>query len=161
MDEHRSAALGDGVIAGVIAFGVFVVYFAATNIVAGHSAFHTAHQLGVALFGFGDPAAAAQAGPVLAYSLLHLTAALVIGVITSLLFLEVELHPALWYIVMFIFIAGLLYSVAVGGIVANEIAEAVSWAQVIVANVIAGVVSGIYLWRRHPKLKDQVQRKGN
>ena len=158
MDEHRTAALGDGMIAGAIAFAVFVVFFAVTNIVAGQSAFHTAHQLGTALFGFRDPAAGAQPGPVLAYSLLHFIAALIIGVVTSLLFLEVALHPALWYIVIFIFTAGLLYSVAVGGIVANEIAGAVSWTQVVIANVIAGLISGAYLWRRHPKLKQRVQR---
>jgi len=160
MEEQRTAALGDGVIAGAIAFAVFVAFFATTNIVAGRSAFHTAHQLGTALFGFGDPGAGAQAGPVLAYSLLHFIAALTIGVVTSLLFLEVELQPALWYIVMFIFIAGLLYSVAVGGIVANEIAGAVSWTEVVIANVIAGLISGAYLWRRHPKLKDRVRRAG-
>jgi hypothetical protein len=158
MEEQKAAALGQGVIAGFIGYLVFVIFFAVTNIAAGDSPFHTAHLLGTALFGAGDPAANAQAAPVLAYNGLHLVAALVIGIITSFLFLEVDLHPALWYLVMFVFIAGLLYSVAIGGIVAGEIAGAVSWWQIVLVNVLAGLFSGIYLFRAHPRLRDRVRR---
>jgi hypothetical protein len=158
MQEQRAAALGQGVIAGVIGYAVFVVFFAVVNLTAGQSAFHTAHLLGSALFGMGDPAAAAQAAPVLAYNGIHLIAALIIGIVTSILFLEVDLHPALWYVVMFIFIAGLLYTVAIGGIVASHIAGAVSWGQVVAVNVLAGLLSGAYLFRVHPKLRDRVRR---
>jgi hypothetical protein len=158
MNEQRAAALGQGVIAGMIGYAVFVVFFAAANIATGHTPFHTAHLLGNALFGFGDATAGAQPGPVLAYNGLHLLAGIAIGITTSFLFLEVDLHPTLWYIVMFVFVAGLLYSVAVGGIVARQIAGAVSWGQVVSVNVLAGLLSGIYLWRRHPRLRDRVRR---
>jgi hypothetical protein len=158
MQEQRAAALGQGVIAGVIGYAVFVVFFAVANITAGQSAFHTAHLLGAALFNMGDPAVGAQAAPVLAYNGIHLIAALIIGIVTSLLFLEVDLHPALWYVVMFIFVAGLLYTVAVGGIVAHQIAGAVTWGQVVAVNVLAGLFSGAYLFRVHPRLRERVQR---
>jgi hypothetical protein len=158
MQEQRAAALGQGVIAGMIGYAVFVLFFAVTNIAAGQSPFHTAHLLGAALFGMGDPSAAAQAAPVLAYNGIHLIAALIIGMATSLLFLEVDLHPALWYVVMFLFIAGLLYTVALGGIVASQIAGAVTWGQVVAVNVLAGLLSGWYLFRVHPRLRDRVRR---
>jgi len=157
MQEQRAAALGQGVIAGIIGYAVFVVFFAVTNIIAGQSPFHTAHLLGAALFGMGDPAAV-QPATVLAYNGIHIIAALFIGIVTSLLFLEVHLHPALWYVVMFLFIAGLLYSVALGGIVASQIAGAVSWGQVIAVNVLAGLFSGLYLFRVHPRLRERVRR---
>ncbi|HUF70078.1 MAG TPA: hypothetical protein VMM79_15640, partial [Longimicrobiales bacterium] len=63
-----------------------------------------------------------------------------------------------WYLVMFLFIAGLLYAVGLGGIVANEIAGAVTWLQVVIVNVLAATLSGWYLWRSHPSLKDRVRR---
>lgn len=158
MPDQKAAALSQGVIAGFIGYMVFVIFFAVTNTVAGESPFHTAHLIGSALLRVGNPAAGAEAAPVLAYNGIHLLAAILIGIVASFLFLEVELHPMLWYLVMFLFIAGLLYSVAVGGIIAGEIAGAVSWGQVVAVNVLAALFSGIYLYRAHPRLRDRVRR---
>lgn len=156
MKPERSAALGQGLIAGMIGYSVFIVFFAVTNFIAGESIFRTAQVLGSALFSLGD--AANPAAPIIAYNGVHLLASLATGLIASFLVLEVDLHPNLWYIVMFIFMAGLLYSVAVGGIVANEIAGAVRWGEVVIVNLLAAGLSGGYLWKSHPRLKDKVRR---
>lgn len=156
MTPERATAFRQGLIAGMIGYSVFVVFFALINLVAGESPFRTAHVLGSALFSLGD--AATPAAPIIAYNGLHLIASLATGTIASFLVLEVDLHPNLWYVVMFIFMAGLLYSVAIGGVVANEIAAAVSWGQVVIVNVVAAVLSGGYLWKVHPRLRDRVRR---
>jgi hypothetical protein len=155
MRPERAAALTQGLVAGMIGYLVFVIYFAGANTLAGDSPFHTASVLGSALFSLD---AGAQAASVIAYNGLHLVASLAMGLIASFLVLEVDLHPNLWYVVMFLFTAGLLYAVGLGGIVANEIAGAVTWLQVVVVNVLAAGLSGWYLWRRHPRLKDRVRR---
>jgi len=160
MQPERSEALKQGLIAGMIGYFVFVIWFAVVNVLTGESAFHTAQVLGSALFSFEPTSMSATglAAPVIAYNGVHLLASLMMGLVASFLVLEVDLHPNLWYVVMFLFIAGLLYSVGLGGIVAKEIAGAVSWEQVVVVNVLAALLSGWYLWRSHPSLKDRVRR---
>lgn len=155
MQAERSTALMQGLIAGMIGYAVFVIWFAVVNVIAGQSPFYTAHVLGMALFRF-DPSAVAQS--VIAYNGLHLVASLLMGMIASFLVQEVDLHPNLWYIVMFMFVAGLLYAVGLGGIIANEIAGAVSWIEVVIVNVLAALFSGGYLWKSHPRLKERVRR---
>jgi hypothetical protein len=156
MRPEQAAALTQGLVAGLIGYSVFVIYFAGANTLAGDSPFHTASVLGAALFSLDGGGSVAAS--VIAYNGLHLIASLAMGLIASFLVLEVDLHPNLWYVVMFLFIAGLLYAVGLGGIVANEIAGAVTWLQVVVVNVVAAVLSGWYLWRSHPRLKDRVRR---
>jgi hypothetical protein len=156
MRPERAAALTQGLVAGLIGYFVFVIYFAGANTLAGDPPFHTANVLGAALFSLDSTTALAAS--VIAYNGLHLLASLAMGLIASFLVLEVDLHPNLWYFVMFLFIAGLLYAVGLGGIVANEIAGAVTWRQVVIVNVLAAGLSGWYLWRSHPSLKDRVRR---
>jgi hypothetical protein len=158
MRPERTAALTQGLVAGLIGYFVFVIYFAGANTLAGQSPFHTANVLGAALFPFEGDGPSAVAASVIAYNGIHLIASLAMGLIASLMVLEVDLHPNLWYFVMFLFIAGLLYAVALGGIVANEIAGAVTWLQVVIVNILAATLSGWYLWRSHPRLKDRVRR---
>jgi len=155
MNQDRTAALTQGLIAGMIGYFVFVAFFAILNVVSGASAFHTASSLGHALFGIGSADSITAA---IAYNGVHMIASLGMGLIASLLFMVVDLNPNFWYVVMFLFIAGLLYGVGLGGIVANELAGVVTWGQVVIVNVLAAVLSGTYLWKRHPTLKDRVRR---
>lgn len=158
MRPERTTALTQGLVAGLIGYGVFVLFFAIANAIVGESPFHTASVLGTALFSFEPSAASAVAAPVIAYNGLHLVASLFMGTVASFLVLEVDLNPSLWYFVMFLFIAGLLYAVGLGGIIANEIADAVSWIEVVIVNVMAAGFSGWFLWKSHPRLKDKVRR---
>jgi hypothetical protein len=162
MTRSRSEALRHGLIAGLIGYVVFAVYFAIVNTIEGRSPLYTVNLLGMALFGIGDPSISTpQLGPVMAYNGLHLVAALLWGTIASVLVLEVDLHPSLWWVVMFLFIAGLLYSTVVGGIVARELAGAVTWAHVVTVNVLAALLSAGYLWLAHPSLRERVMRESD
>ena len=155
MNEDRSGALIQGLIAGMIGYFVFVAFFAILNLVSGAPAFHTASALGNALFDLGSSDDITAA---IAYNGVHMLASLAMGTIASFLILLVDLNPNVWYVVMFLFIAGLLYGVGLGGIVANELAGVVTWGQVVIVNVLAAVLSGAYLWKSHPMLKDRVRR---
>lgn len=154
-------ALSQGLVAGLIGYLTFVAFFGVLNAATGDSPLTTPHMLGSALFGTGDPAGPPEAASVLAYSALHFLAAVLIGTAASILVTTVDLHPALWYLVMFLFVAGLLYSVTVGGIVANEMAGAVTWGQVVASNILAALTMGIVLWRAHPELRERVRRHGD
>jgi hypothetical protein len=159
MSANRSEALWQGLIAGLIGYAVFAAYFLILNVVSGRPALHTVGSLGSALFGIGDPASATpDVAAALAYNALHLIASVFMGSIASFLLLQLEKLPAAWYVIMFLFVAGLLYSMAVGGIVAREIVGVVTWPHVIIVNLLAAFLAGQYLWRSHPRLAERVRR---
>jgi len=159
MSVNRSDALWQGLIAGLIGYAVFAAYFLIVNVVAGRPALHTVGALGSALFGMGDPASPTpDLAAALAYNALHLVASVIMGSVASFLFFQLEQRPAAWYVILFLFIAGLLYSVAVGGIVAREIVGVVTWPHVVIVNLLAAFLAGQYLWRSHPRLADRVRR---
>jgi len=107
----------------------------------------------------GDPASPTpDLAAALAYNALHLVASVIMGSVASFLFFQLEQRPAAWYVILFLFIAGLLYSVAVGGIVAREIVGVVTWPHVVIVNLLAAFLAGQYLWRSHPRLADRVRR---
>ncbi len=156
--SSRRSTISQGLIAGLIGYFVFVLFFAILNLSTGRSMLFTPNALGNALFRLGEAPGITSPEAVMAWNGVHLVASLTIGLIGSLLIVGVDRHPALWYVVMFLFIAGLLYSVAVGGVVAREIAGAVTWGQVVAVNVLAAFFSGLYLWRAHPTIRQRVQR---
>jgi hypothetical protein len=158
MMADRSDALWKGLVAALIGYAVFALYFAIINVVEGRHVLYTVNALGAALFGRGSVQGPPSLEPVLAYNAVHLFVSIIVGVTASFLILQLERTPAVWYIIMFMFIMGLLYSVAVGGIVAREITGVVPWMHVVIVNVLAAVTAGSYLWRAHPRLGERVRR---
>ena len=109
MRANRRRLIADGVITGMIGYGVVASFFVVVNLVTGRSPFHTANLLGAVLFGGADAAAATiEPGLVIAFNGVHLAAFLVIGFFAAWLVYETELHPVVWYVAFFLFlIAGI------------------------------------------------------
>jgi hypothetical protein len=158
MRVSRTGVLWHGLVAGLIGYAIFAVYFAIVNVATGRSALHTVGSLGAALLGAGTSAGDFGFDAVMAYNAVHLGASVLTGILSSFVFMQVERVPATWYVVMFFFIAGLLYATVIGGIAAGEIATVVPWAHVVIVNLLAAVGAGSYLWRAHPGLADRVRR---
>ena len=152
--KAESSWIGEGLLAGLIGYVTVVALFGIMNLVGGEGLFHTAALLGSALF-FGARSAAqvvAGPGPIIAYNGLHLLVALFIGMGASWLILQAERNRPLWYGVFFIFLAGFIYSVVVVGVLAAEIAHILPWGAIVLANALAGISAGGYLWWRHTQL---------
>jgi hypothetical protein len=141
-------------VAGLIGYLTVAVLFAVVNLASGRGLFHTATLLGSALFFGAREAGGAVAGPgpIIAYNGLHILVSLVIGLGAAWLIFQAERNRPLWYVVLVIFLAGFIYSVALVGVLAVELVALLSWPAILVANVAAGITAGGYLWRRHASL---------
>ena len=150
MGKDRSW-IPEGLAAGFIGYVTVAVFFGLLNLADGASAFQTAEELGRALFYGGDPASAG-AGPIISYNGIHLIVSLCIGLGAAWLVFQTEKNRPLWFLVFFIFLSGFIYSVAMMGVVASEMAAILSWPVIVLANLAAGATAGGFLWWRHRKL---------
>lgn len=160
MEPERERVLVEGLVAGLIGFAVVAVAVAVANVVQGESPFHTADLLGRALFyGGSDPSPGGPApGPILAYNGLHLAVFLVVGEVAAVLFLEAERHPLLVYPIFFLVLAFMIYTYLLTVAVSDPLGSAFPWWLVGTANVLAAAAMGAYLWRAHPRLRDELRR---
>lgn len=158
MDERRRLVV-DGLAAGLLGYAVVVAFFVILNLAAGRSPFHTAALLGEAVFtGLRDPAAVTLApGPILAFNGVHLAAYMLFGFFGAWLIHETELHPQLWYLALFLFIAATLLGyaavlaliAAVGGLIAP-------W-SVVAASLLSAAAMAGYLAASHRSLLDRLE----
>ena len=96
MTERSKLILSGGLFSGLIGYGTVVVVVSLLNVVRGESPFHTAAMLGSALFyGLDDPSALTiEAGPVLAFNMVHVLSFLAMGMFASWLISLAEKFPA-------------------------------------------------------------------
>jgi hypothetical protein len=154
MKPDSSRVVVEGLVTGLIGYVTVVLLFIVVNLVAGRAPFHTAGLLGsVLFFGLRDPGQLVlEPGPIIAYNGVHMVVSLLIGLGAAWLVFQAEKYRPLWYAVFFIFLAGFIYSVALMGVFAVEVAHVLSWASIILANLAAGITAGGYLWWRHSTL---------
>lgn len=158
MKEDRARVLTEGLVAGVLGYAVVAVLFAVLNVLSGRHLLHTAALLGGLLTGTEvDPASPAIAtGPVLAYNAVHLVVFLAVGTLGSTLLFVTERHTGLWELFLLIFVAALMVSGIVFGILVGPVSAGLAWWAVIVANAAAAVAMGGYLLGRHPGLRGTI-----
>ena len=146
--------VAEGLITGFIGYLTVILLFGVLNLVSGEGFFHTPAALGSALFFRSGDAGGMTMGPapIVAYNGVHILASLLIGVGAAWLVFQTERNRPLWYIVFFVFLAGFIYSLVVMGIFASEMAGILSWPAILMANLLAGVTAGGYLWWRHGRL---------
>ncbi|MDX1674576.1 MAG: hypothetical protein R3314_07280 [Longimicrobiales bacterium] len=157
MDARRRLVV-DGLAAGLLGYAVVVVFFVVLNLMVGRSPFHTAALFGEAIFtGLRDPAALTLApGPILAFNGVHMAAYLVFGFFGAWLVHETELHPQLWYLALFLFIAVTLFGyaavLAMNALVGSLVA---AW-SVVAASLLSAVAMAVYLTVSHRSLLERV-----
>jgi hypothetical protein len=157
------AVLQQGFIAGVVGYVTVAVSTAVMNVLSGHSPFYTVAALARGVFGsVADPGVPATAvGPVIAYNGLHLLVFLVLGWVAAALISEVELHPRIWYLAFFIFLAGFLFTYASMLVLTAELTRTFPALQIAIANLLAAGAIGLYLARLHPALAATIQQRGD
>ena len=163
MRPDRTDVWLQGLVAGLAGYAAVALFFVVVNVAGGRSPFYTPALLGSALFyGLRDPAQLVVApGPVLAYNGLHILVFVVVGVLAAWLVFEVELHPYLWYVVFFLFLAGFLLSLAAVGVLGAEIARLLPWWSVLGANLAWSAALGGCLWRAHRALLRRLASRGD
>jgi hypothetical protein len=159
MRHHRHSLVREGIVTGALGAGVVAVWFFMLDLARGHP-LGTPSVLGqVILFQVRDPSTAAVNGPaVLAYTLLHVSVFIAIGVIATAL-VHSAIHnpltrPALLitFVVFEFFFAGLTLMFS------EATRELFPLWSVLAGNLLAAGAMGGYLWRHHPALRRAIER---
>lgn len=155
MTPARARVLTEGLIAGGIGYVVVALFYGVMDLIQGSSPFEVAALLGSALFYAAETAApgVVAPGPVLAFNGLHLVLFLLLGVGVAWLVAKAEAYPVFWYPVFFVLLTGFLLTYLAVLVVANQVVRLLPAWSVGVANLLAGVGMGLYLWGAHPRLR--------
>ncbi len=145
--------LREGFIAGLIGAAAVALWFLVVDVIAGRP-FFTPAMLGSAVFwGAHDPAQVViEYSRIIGYTMIHVSAFILVGTIAAVLAAEVEITPHTFYpVVVFfaIFEFGFYVTVAV---LAQPLLGSLAWWNVAIGNAIAAYGMGYYLWRVHPKI---------
>ena len=147
----------EGFVAGLIGAGAVAIWFLLVDLINGRP-FDTPAMLGSALFwGLRDAADVQIAyATVVGYTMVHVLAFVAVGIIAAALAYEVELFPSTFFIVVVFFAIIEFGFYIVVAVVAQPLLGALAWWNVAIGNGIAAVGMGYYLWRKHPKLREQL-----
>lgn len=156
--------LREGFVAGLIGAGAVALWFLLVDIINAQP-FFTPKMLGGALFwGLRDPAqvnAVFTTGEqiyatVVGYTMVHVIAFVVVGVIAAALAYEIELFPSTLFIAVVFFAIFEFGFYIVLAVAAQPLLGALTWWSVAIGNAIAAFGMGYYLWRMHPKLRAEL-----
>jgi hypothetical protein len=149
----RKKVLQDGLIAGMLGAAGVAMWFLAVDMIAGHP-FYTPDFLGRALFGVLGRGIEdhGQAYFVVAYTVFHVAAFVILGIVASMLITASRKAPqftagmALFFVVFemgFYFLSLMLSS--------SNVLGSLAWYQVGAANLVASGFMGGFLLKRHPE----------
>ena len=152
--------LTQGLITGLVGAGVVALWFFALDVAAGH-ALRTPAALGAALlFGASNVAAIdVSFGLVAAYSVVHVAAFVMAGVLFVAIAEQIERTPAL-------ILVALMGMIVLDAVVGATLALGAQWVlgtlgvwSVLVANVLAVCAMGWYVWATHPLLRRRLHEE--
>ena len=145
--------LREGIVAGLIGAGVVAVWFFVLDLVGGRMLF-TPAALGSAML-YGVSAAdgvVVSAGTVLGYSLYHVAAFVLLGIIASALLAQAEKFPPLLFGLFLLFVVFETFVIFLAALLGSWIMQELAWWAILVGNLLAAVAMGLYLRSRHPEL---------
>jgi hypothetical protein len=120
----------------------------------------TPAMLGSAVFwGAHDPTAVViEPARIFAYTMIHVSAFVVVGCIAAALAAEVEYAPSTLFLVVVgfcFFEVGFYILIA---LIAKPLLANLVWWNVAVGNGLAALGMGYYLWREHPRIGEELRR---
>jgi hypothetical protein len=151
--------LREGFWAGCIGAVAVAVWFLIVDTIGGRP-FFTPAMLGSAVFwGATGPAQVQiEFSRIVGYSMIHVSAFVVLGVMAAWLMAQAEDTPPALFLVIVLacfFEVGFYVLVA---ILAQPLLGALAWWNVAIGNAIAATGMGFYLWRQHPRLGEELRK---
>jgi hypothetical protein len=148
--------LSRGLMTGLVGAAVVAVWFLLLDVAAGH-AFRTPTALGSALLVGSNEEMAVSLGVVAAYTVVHLIAFAVAGVIFVTIAEQIERSPS------FLLLA-VLTAIVLDAVVVTSLALGAQWVlgtlgiwSVLVGNLLAVASMGWYVWQTHPALRHRLR----
>jgi hypothetical protein len=148
----------DGVLVGLLGAGVVALWFLIVDSVVGRPLF-TPGALGSALLygATGPDAVVVSAGSVIGYTLFHLAAFILFGLVVSALVAQTEKYPPLVFGLIILLVVFETFFVFMAAMLGAWILEALAWWSVLLGNVLAAVAIGAFIWKTHPTLRQQLR----
>lgn len=150
--EHR--VVREGILAGVVGAVAVAAWFLIFDVARGRP-FFTPAALGSALF-FGAATLTdvqVNAVTVVGYTVVHVAAFVVTGLVATALVWEAERTPPLILGAVLLFAAFESFFLGLLALVAEWLLGALAWWTIAIGNLLATVAMGYYLWLMHPALR--------
>jgi putative oxidoreductase len=150
--------LHDGVIAGLIGAAVIAIWFFIVDGVSGRP-FFTPATLGhglLTVLGKEPKVDDSMTVHVLAYTVFHFGAFMLVGLVTSLIVFLAQREPSILFGFVVLFVAFEVGFYAFVGLLhqATPLRE-FAWYQVLIGNLLAAGAMGYYFWRTHKELAEE------
>ena len=148
----------EGAVAGLIGAAAVAAWFFVIDTIAGHP-LYTPGLLGHALFSFfGSTVGESATQHVAGYTVFHVLAFVAMGTLASALIKASSFAPAALAGLFMLFVA---FQVAFYGVTAalalTDTLGGMAWWSIGVANLLAAVSMGRYLYREHPELRHTLE----
>lgn len=143
----------EGIVAGLLAAAAVAVWFFFVDLVAGHP-LGTPAMLGESVASlFGGTGGGSLLAYTALYTVFHVIAFIVSGIIVSAVVNGAEQEPSLLFGLLILFVAFEIGWYGWTALLARDGAYgSLAWYQVMAANLVAALAMGAYLYRRHPSL---------
>ena len=151
--------LREGLIVGLIAYITVALFYSAFDFLAARGALFTVDMLGKAAFrGLRDPAVLMlpdqlDLAAIFLYNGLHFILSLVIGLVVTAIVDQADRHPSAAPILLLVIVAGGALTVLAVGFLTQAARAVLPWSSIVVANVLAAGLAGLYLVRQRPGLR--------
>lgn len=158
MRDFGKRVLWEGTVAGLIGYAIVAVFFLVVNVVQGRPPFETAELIGRILFyGGTDAGTTGRAGPILAYSGVHLVLFILFGTLTAWLTAKSEQGPQFWYLAITVHVFVVAHMLSALLVFVDLIGGVLTPATVVVSGFVAAMAMVYYLWRAHPRLRAEIR----
>lgn len=154
----RQSVLRETLLAGLIGAAVVALWFLVIDVARGRVWF-TPAALGSAIFLGARDLAAVQITPgvIIGYTLLHIAAFLAIAFLAVQVMRAAEFEPRAWLGVVLLFVVMEVFALGMLAILASWLLEAISLWMVAIANVLAALGMGTFLWKAHPAMREDLR----
>ena len=154
---HERSTVREGLLVGFIGATSVALWFLILNAIQGRDLLYTPTVLGKALFRIlgpwgGEP----DIVYVIAYTILHYGVFALVGILVTYVVHRAERQPSVLALFLVLFVvmeAGFYGATAI--LSDRSILGDLAWYQIGVANLLAAVLMGAYLWRHHPELRQE------
>lgn len=152
--------LKSGAIAGIIGATCVAVWFFLVDIISG-APFGTPLVLGHALLTLLRPTPSWASSPVLVilvYTIFHYAAFIAVGIVSAIVVGWARSEPSvlLGFVILFAAVEVGFYAFVAVLAQASDL-HTLAWYQVMLGNLIAAAGMGLYFWRAHPQLHEQLR----
>lgn len=150
---NRHAILREGAITGIVGATTVALWFLIVDVIAGHP-LYTPEVLGTGLLSVLGPSGAESPMLIVAlYTVVHYVAFILVGILAAALVHAAKREPNVLAGALILFVA---IEIGFYGLTAllsqTDALGTLAWYQIGLANLLAAVAMGVYLWRAHPAL---------